>query len=80
MDKTPVWLDTIFDTTVDTNCTNILLNQLVVKNLGFLCALLQKRMVQTDPKLRPEIIFKNIRLEVNAMDKGFKNFIIASSE
>lgn len=45
MDETPVWLDTVFDTTVDTNCTNIVLNQLVMKNL-FLCALLQKRMVQ----------------------------------
>ena len=46
MDKTPVRLDIITDRTVETGTTNVTVKSLVVKNLAFLCALLQTQMVQ----------------------------------
>ena len=49
MDETPVRSDMITDRTVETGTTNVTVKSLVVKNLAFLCALLQKQMVQNYP-------------------------------
>ena len=46
MEETHVRLDIITDRTVETGTTNVRVKSLVVKNLAFLCALLQTQMVQ----------------------------------
>ena len=47
MDETPIWSDMVTDKTVDTGTTTVTVKSLVLKNLEFLCALLQKQMVQS---------------------------------
>lgn len=77
MDETPVWADMVSETTVDVTGTKTV----TVKTSGH-----EKSRVSVcltakadGTKLKPMIVFKGAKREVDSLNKEFKNCIIASS-